>query len=264
MLKKILKLILNTYLRIQHKRGLQNGSSLARTCEFRNSRLTGKVIINKHTQICDSEISGNDVKIGESCHLIRSYLSGNVELKDHVKLLGPLNIFSQSKVSIGSNTTLNGPNFDIYAQINEVTIGKFCSIARNTSFQEYNHKYRRISSYFIQHNIFKEKLKEDIESKGNISVGNDVWIGAGSIILSGTEIGNGCIIAANSVVSGKVPDYSIYGGSPATFIKKRFDEEVIERLNELKWWDWDFNKIKKNKALFKKDLNIEALNNIVD
>ena len=74
--------------------------------------------------------------------------------------------------------------------------------------------------------------------KGDIVVGNDVWIGRESIIMPGVRIGDGAIIAAYSVVTRDVTPYSVVGGNPAKFIKKRFDDELIDILLELRWWDF--------------------------
>lgn len=82
--------------------------------------------------------------------------------------------------------------------------------------------------------------------KGDIVIGNDVWIGYNATILAGVTIGDGAIIATNSTVIKDVKPYSIVGGNPAFEIKKRFSEETISKLLKLKWWDWDIEKITKN------------------
>ncbi|MDH5380350.1 MAG: CatB-related O-acetyltransferase, partial [Cyclobacteriaceae bacterium] len=134
-----------------------------------------------------------------------------------------------------------------------IYIGKYCSIARNVSIQEANHKSSSITSYNIRRNIFGDKVTEDMTSKGSINIGNDVWIGANSVILSGVCIGNGVIVGAGSVVTKDIPDYAIITGNPAQVIKYRFDKIVIEKLLEMKWWDWPIDKIKNNKKLFYSD-----------
>ncbi|MGV2442242.1 CatB-related O-acetyltransferase, partial [Bacillus atrophaeus] len=78
----------------------------------------------------------------------------------------------------------------------------------------------------------------------DIVVGNDVWIGYQSCILSGVTIGNGAIIGAKSVVTKDVPPYSIVAGNPAKFIRYRFPQEIIDKLENLAWWDWDISVIK--------------------
>jgi virginiamycin A acetyltransferase len=84
--------------------------------------------------------------------------------------------------------------------------------------------------------------------KGDIVIGNDVWIGYQATILSGVTVGHGAIIGSKSVVASDVPPYSIVAGNPARIIRKRFDEETIEKLLALAWWDWDLEKITKNVA----------------
>ena len=101
-------------------------------------------------------------------------------------------------------------------------------------------------------------------SKGPIVIGNDVWIGSHVAVLPGAEVSNGAIIAANSVVKTKIPPYAIVGGGAAKIIKYRFDEKVIEKLLQIKWWEWSIDKIKRNKQLFDGPLTIDTLNTIID
>ena len=114
---------------------------------------------------------------------------GNVEIGESVNIFFD-NVYLDGKIKIGSFTTLNGPNLNIMSNINQIEIGKFCSIARNVNIQESYHNYNRISTYFIFRNIFKENNINETISKGPIKIGNDVWIGAGVTILSGVSIGD--------------------------------------------------------------------------
>ena len=84
---------------------------------------------------------------------------------------------------------------------------------------------------------------EDLPLKGDTIIGNDVWIGENATILPGVHIGDGAIIGANSVVAKDIDPYSIAVGNPCRVVKKRFDDETIEKLLELKWWDWDEERI---------------------
>ena len=84
---------------------------------------------------------------------------------------------------------------------------------------------------------------QDHYSKGNIEIGNDVWIGSDAKFLSGVKVGDGAVIAANSVVVKDVEPYAIYGGNPARLIRYRFSNEEIAKLMEMKWWDWNIDKI---------------------
>jgi len=169
------------------------------------------------------------------------------------KFLGEVTI--SKNVEIGRYTSINGPATRISANINKIKIGSFCSIASNVVIQEYYHKFDRITSYYINRNIFNESIDKDIISKGEIIIEDDVWIGSNSVILSGVTIGRGSIIGAGSVVTKDIPRYSIVGGNPARIIKSRFNKESIDYLENLKWWKWDIKKIKENKDLFNETLN---------
>lgn len=130
-------------------------------------------------------------------------------------------------------------------------IGKFCSIASNVSIY-YGHGYhdsKNISTYpfgYVHNNIFLSDKLNNGKTNGDIIIGNDVWIGDNVTIMSGCKIGDGSVLATNSHVVNNVPPYSIYGGNPAKLIKYRFDEDSIEKLILIKWWNWDVEKIKQN------------------
>ena len=107
----------------------------------------------------------------------------------------------------------------------------------------------------IIHSYFFEEWGLDVkdiikawDNKGDIVVGNDVWIGYEAVILAGVTIGDGAIIGARAVVTKDVPPYTIVGGVPAKQIRKRFNEETIDTLLKLKWWDWSKERISKNIA----------------
>ncbi len=200
----------------------------------------------------DIQIS-SDSFIHPTAKLVNTRIKGNVKIGEGCKIFD-VKISGRSLVEIGRYTSISGPNTDIYCAVNNVKIGAFCSIARNVNFQEYNHKTERLASYFIYQNIFGEKLEKDISSKGSIEIGNDVWIGAQCVILSGAKIGNGAVIAANSVVIGEIPPFAIAAGTPAKILKYRFSEEIIKKIEEMKWWEWPKDKIFKNKDLFFEDI----------
>lgn len=129
-------------------------------------------------------------------------------------------------------------------------IGKFCSIACGAKFlfTSANHTLRSLSTYpfplfFEEWNLDKKHVKSAWDNKGDIVIGNDVWIGYEAVILSGVHIGDGAIIGTRAVVTKDVPPYTVVGGIPAKEIKKRFDEETINKLQLLQWWNWSFDKI---------------------
>jgi len=133
----------------------------------------------------------------------------------------------------------------------KLIIGKFCMIASDVKFimNGANHLTHAITSYpfAIFGNGWEQAMNgKSYPQKGNINIGNDVWIGYNATIMAGVTIGDGAIIAANSTVVKDVEPYSIVGGNPAGELKKRFTEDKIAKLLELKWWDWDLEKITKN------------------
>lgn len=127
-----------------------------------------------------------------------------------------------------------------------LVIGRFCSIACGARFlfNSANHALGSLSTYPFP--IFFEEwgLPADCESisgawdnKGDITVGNDVWIGYEAVILAGVTIGDGAVIGTRSIVTKDVPPYTIVAGTPAKPVRKRFSEETIRELQELRWWD---------------------------
>lgn len=131
-------------------------------------------------------------------------------------------------------------------------IGKFCQIADGVTIitSSANHRYDGISSFPFA--IFDDGLgagRPSMPEAGpDTTIGNDCWIGAGATLLPGTQIGDGVIIGAHSVVSGTVPSYSIIAGNPARLVRMRFDPEQIERLRTIAWWDWPIEKILDHEA----------------
>ena len=140
----------------------------------------------------------------------------------------------------------------------KLKIGKFCSIACGAKFlfNSANHTVKSLSTYPFP--IFFEEWGLDVkditsawDNKGDIVIGNDVWIGYEAVIMSGVTIGDGAIIGTRAVVTKDVPPYTIVGGVPAKRIRKRFPEKTISELLKLKWWDWTFKKISQNMELSK-------------
>lgn len=130
-------------------------------------------------------------------------------------------------------------------------IGKFCMIASDVKFimNGANHLTNAITPYpfAIFGNDWEKAMHgKSYPQKGDINIGNDVWVGYSATIMSGVTIGDGAIIAANSTVIKDVEPYSMVGGNPAIEINKRFSEDKIEKLLELKWWDWEIEKITNN------------------
>lgn len=131
------------------------------------------------------------------------------------------------------------------------SIGKFCSIGDHLQlYLGGNHRIDWISTFpFMSFNAwFPEAI--DIPghpvAKGNIVIGNDVWIGADVTIMSGVTIGDGAVVGAQAVVAKSVPPYGVVVGNPARLVRYRFDNDTIEKLLQLHWWDWPIERIKQN------------------
>ena len=138
------------------------------------------------------------------------------------------------------NVLYNRPEFG-----DKLIIGKFCAIGANTKFimGAANHSVSTVSTYPFS--LFGGKWAKAARStydltphKGNTIIGNDVWIGRRSVIMPGVKIGDGAIIAASAVVTKDVPPYTVVGGNPAEFIRRRFNDRLTAMLLELKWWDF--------------------------
>lgn len=130
-------------------------------------------------------------------------------------------------------------------------IGKFCSIACGARFlfNSANHTLGSLANYtfplfFEEWELDKRDVASAWDNKGDIVVGNDVWIGYEAVIMAGVRIGDGAVIAARAVVTKDVPPYTIVGGVPAREIRPRFDAGTAARLQELQWWDWPAEKIR--------------------
>lgn len=183
------------------------------------------------------------MKINKNC-----ILKGDIFLDDDVYI--GKNCYLEGKINIGKRTNLVR---DIEL-IGNIKIGKYCAIARNVVFQGRDHPMYRAA---IQLRFYDEIIENEKFwiRKGPILVSNDVWIGTRAIILSGVKIGNGAVIAAGAVVTKNVKPYEVVGGVPAKHLKWRFPEKIREQLLDIKWWDWDEEKIKRNKKFFTANLN---------
>jgi virginiamycin A acetyltransferase len=135
----------------------------------------------------------------------------------------------------------------------KLIIGRFCAIAMGTTFimNGANHAMTGFSTYPF--NIFGRGWEEGFDwatieagLKGDTVLGNDIWIGQEATIMPGVRIGDGAIVATKSVVVDNVPPYAVMGGNPARMIRMRFPDDVIAELLQIRWWDWDADKISRN------------------
>ena len=176
------------------------------------------------------------------------------------------NVVTAPSITVGEYTTYDDfvrdprdfqrSNVLYHYPINQerLTIGKFCSIACGAKFlfNSANHALGSLSTYpvpifFEEWGLPVEDIPRAWDNKGDIVVGNDVWIGYEAVILAGVTIGDGAVVGARAVVTKDVPPYAIVGGVPAKPIRKRFSGGVIQRLLALKWWDWPVERIAANR-----------------
>ena len=163
-------------------------------------------------------------------------------------------IFKKSKKSLQElypqfkfgRETYGNPKVHSWGEGATLQVGSFTSIASGVQiFLGGEHRIDWVTTFPF--NILWEEGKNILghpRTKGDILIGNDVWIATEAIIMSGVTIGDGAVIGARAVVTKDVPPYSIVAGNPAIMIKKRFDDKTIQRLLEIKWWDWDNSKIR--------------------
>ncbi len=175
------------------------------------------------------------------------------------------NVITNPNITIGDytmyNDFVNDPrdfqknNVLYHYPINhdKLVIGKFCSIACGAKFifTSANHTLKSLSTYpfplfFEEWGLDKADVADSWDNKGDIVVGNDVWIGYEAVIMSGVTIGDGAIIGTRAVVTKDIPPYTIVGGVPAKPIRKRFADDIVASLLEIKWWEWETEKIKRN------------------
>lgn len=135
----------------------------------------------------------------------------------------------------------------------KLVIGKFCSIACGAKFlmNSGNHSMRSLAAYpfplfYEEWGLNRGDVADAWDNRGDIVIGNDVWIGYEAVIMAGVTVGDGAIIGTRAVVTRDVAPYTIVGGIPAKPIRKRFTEDTIARLQDIRWWDWPAERIRKN------------------
>jgi virginiamycin A acetyltransferase len=198
-------------------------------------------------------------------------------LAHHRKLVFLKNIIQSPNIIVGDYTyydDLEDPfnfeknvlyHFDFLGD--KLVIGKFCAIGSGVKFimNGGNHETKPVSTYpFAIFGNGWEKITEGIDlkekypTKGDTTIGNDVWLGHEAVIMPGVKIGNGAVVATKAVVTKDVPPYSIVAGNPAQVVKMRFSEDTIAKLQQIAWWNWDAEKITRNLHLINSD-DVEAL-----
>lgn len=181
----------------------------------------------------------------------------NIEVGDYTMY----NDFVQDPIDFEKNNVL----YHYPVNQDKLKIGKFCSIACGAKFlfTSANHTMKSLSTYpfpifFEEWQLDGKDICDAWDNKGDIVIGNDVWIGYEAVILSGITIGDGAVIGSRAVVTKDVEPYTIVGGVPAKPIRKRFDEQTIEKLEKIGWWDWSEEQIRQNLEAIQSG-NVDAL-----
>lgn len=172
-----------------------------------------------------------------------------------ISLAGPEEI--DHRISIGEYTygVSNQTVFLVRAN-DRVTIGKYCSFAPGVRiFPSGEHNFKLASTFPFYANMMNKGVDRDTYSKGEIVIGNDVWVGANVLILSGVRVGDGAVLAAGSIVVNNVEPYAIVSGVPATTLQYRFKSEIIQDLLQIKWWDWGEAAVKERVEDFYLDIS---------
>lgn len=171
--------------------------------------------------------------------------NANIEIGDYTMY----NDFVQDPIDFQKNNVL----YHYPVNQDKLKIGKFCSIACGAKFlfTSGNHTMKSLSTYpfpifFEEWGLDGKDICDAWDNKGDIVIGNDVWIGYEAVILSGVTIGDGAVIGSRAVVTKDVEPYTIVGGVPAKAIRKRFDEQTIEKLEKIGWWNWNEEQIRQN------------------
>ncbi len=191
-----------------------------------------------------------------TCKIGAGILAKDVIFEKHVTIEPNCYIGAQK---IGKYTFIG---MNSYVDKSTASIGRFCSIAMNAKISLNNHPLDRVSTHpFTYHKKYgftseTEKIA-GVNDKKTV-IGNDVWIGANVTILAGVTVGDGAVIGANALVTKDVEPYSIVNGTPAAHVRYRFDEVTIKKLLEIKWWNWDDEKIRKQLPQFKKPEDLVA------
>jgi virginiamycin A acetyltransferase len=225
--------------------------------EITESIIHSSAHLDKFSKVQNSELKKNTA-IYRFAWVKNSIIGENSSLGDFSKvdesIFGPytrIGRFNHIYQSHFGNHSYTGPN----TVIMHAQIGQFNSISWNVSIGGANHDYKRVTGHSFLYNDYDDLRPNEIPIPYNrfdspCILGNDVWVGSGAVILRNVIIGHGAVIGSNAVVTNNVPPYSVVVGSPARVIKYRFEEDVINRLLEIQWWDLPDETILDNFELF--------------
>lgn len=200
-----------------------------------------------HKYLHGNKINKN-AKIGNRVELINSIIEDFASIKHHA---------SVRNSKIGRYSSIGR-----YTKITHTDINAFCAISWDSTINAVQHPLSHLTVHAFPY-ISEYGCKDNREERyRKVTIMNDVWIGANSVILPGLKIGNGAVIAANTLVTRNVPDYAVVAGVPSKILRYRFRKEIIEKLLELQWWNLDFEAIKQNIEIFQNEFKFEDLDKL--
>lgn len=203
--------------------------------EYRHKRMYGKSLYPVH--------------ISYKCDI------NNVEFEEHANVAHHAQI---SNATVGKRTSIGR-----YTKVRDAEIERYCSISWDVTIGAVSHPSNRITSHaFTYRKKFGISSKDSSLYQKKTIIGNDVWIGCNSVIISGVKVGDGAIIGAGAVVTKDVQPYSIVAGVPAKVLNSRFEKEIVDRLEQIQWWNLEDDLLIKYQHLFSSELNEEVLNEL--
>ncbi len=240
----------------------RNLNNLLRFLKYKKKYLNSKIafgslvtddsVIGKHLQLHSNSCVSSSI-IDDNVTLSRGSYISKTELEKNIVVSSDCYITS---VKVGAFSYI-GNN----SNINSTKIGRFCSVGTQFLSGQGDHPTNFIST----NPVFFSTLKQCGVSFSNqdyfaettgVNIGHDVWIGARVFIRDGVKIGNGVVIGAGAVVVKNIPDYAVVGGVPAKIIRFRFNEDIINELLEIEWWNWSENKLRQARGFFvSEDMN---------
>ncbi|MBW8186327.1 CatB-related O-acetyltransferase [Shewanella nanhaiensis] len=179
------------------------------------------------------QITNPNIQVGEHSYYSGFYHGGSFE-EQAVRYL------------LGDGSTSDIWESGVYGEVDKLIIGKFCSIASGATFMlagNQGHRIDWVSTYPFSTETFGEGVDSGFQRSGDTIIGNDVWIGSEAMIMPGVYIGNGAVIGARAVITKDVAPYSLVVGNNQ-LVRKRFNDATIEKLLQIKWWDWPMEKLK--------------------